>query len=175
MSLLLGESVFSNAPGQMEVERWPELRKALADAFASKPRDEWAAIFEGTVLRVCWACVGVWVGMRLRVRVMWCVRVCVRALWHLCSTRLFCRILQITSPARACVFICEPKRIFWGSLFGRCSLSKTAASRGLQMDGSGLSYTPKLNDALVVCNTHTHIHRHGRVRDARLRGWRVRY
>ena len=47
-------------PGQMDVKRWPELRKALAGAFAGKTRDEWADVFEGTVLCVC---VCVWVGV----------------------------------------------------------------------------------------------------------------
>jgi alpha-methylacyl-CoA racemase len=34
-------------PGQLEMERWPELRKALTEAFASKTRDEWTAVFAG--------------------------------------------------------------------------------------------------------------------------------
>jgi len=33
---------------QMDKSAWPELRRRLADIFITKPRDEWAAIFEGT-------------------------------------------------------------------------------------------------------------------------------
>ncbi len=33
---------------QMDKSAWPELRRRLADIFRTKPRDEWAAIFEGT-------------------------------------------------------------------------------------------------------------------------------
>jgi alpha-methylacyl-CoA racemase len=36
-----------DAPGQADVTRWPELRALLAESFASKSRDEWAAVFEG--------------------------------------------------------------------------------------------------------------------------------
>ena len=36
-----------DAPGQAEVARWPELRTRLAEAFLTKTRDEWAAVFEG--------------------------------------------------------------------------------------------------------------------------------
>lgn len=35
-------------PGQWERQRWDELRAALTEAFAARPRDEWAAVFEGT-------------------------------------------------------------------------------------------------------------------------------
>src|SRR5699024_1104735 len=35
-------------PGQHDAGRWPELRKALTDAFAAKTRDEWAEVFDGT-------------------------------------------------------------------------------------------------------------------------------
>ncbi|MDP9101638.1 MAG: CoA transferase [Actinomycetota bacterium] len=34
-------------PGQWETERWPQLRRQLADAFASRTRDEWADVFAG--------------------------------------------------------------------------------------------------------------------------------
>jgi alpha-methylacyl-CoA racemase len=34
-------------PGQADVDRWPELRAALTDAFASRPRAEWLARAEG--------------------------------------------------------------------------------------------------------------------------------
>jgi alpha-methylacyl-CoA racemase len=34
-------------PEQYDATRWPELRSLLADAFASRTRDEWAAVFEG--------------------------------------------------------------------------------------------------------------------------------
>jgi alpha-methylacyl-CoA racemase len=34
-------------PGQDEVARWPELRRALTEAFASRPRSEWLARAEG--------------------------------------------------------------------------------------------------------------------------------
>ena len=37
----------ADAPGQWEVDRWPELRVRLEATFASKTRDEWAAVFEG--------------------------------------------------------------------------------------------------------------------------------
>lgn len=35
------------APGQWEVEHWPMLREQLTATFATRTRDEWAAIFEG--------------------------------------------------------------------------------------------------------------------------------
>ncbi|MCA1710535.1 MAG: CoA transferase [Actinobacteria bacterium] len=36
-----------DAPGQAEVDRWPELRAQLTSTFLTKTRDEWAAVFEG--------------------------------------------------------------------------------------------------------------------------------
>ena len=36
-----------DAPAQNDVARWPELRERLAAAFATRTRDEWAAVFEG--------------------------------------------------------------------------------------------------------------------------------
>ncbi len=33
---------------QMDKRRWPEMTRAFADVFASRTRDEWSAIFEGT-------------------------------------------------------------------------------------------------------------------------------
>ena len=38
----------SEAPGQYDVARWAELRTVLTDAFASRTRDEWVSVFEGT-------------------------------------------------------------------------------------------------------------------------------
>jgi alpha-methylacyl-CoA racemase len=37
-----------DAPGQFEVDRWPELRAMLAARFAGRTRDEWAAHFAGS-------------------------------------------------------------------------------------------------------------------------------
>jgi len=34
--------------GQYDVAHWPEHRRIFTEAFAAKPRDEWAAVFEGT-------------------------------------------------------------------------------------------------------------------------------
>jgi alpha-methylacyl-CoA racemase len=34
--------------GQHDVARWPEHRRLIAEAFASRTRDEWTAVFEGT-------------------------------------------------------------------------------------------------------------------------------
>ncbi len=36
-----------DAPGQWDVARWPELRSALTQVFATRTRDEWAAAFDG--------------------------------------------------------------------------------------------------------------------------------
>jgi alpha-methylacyl-CoA racemase len=36
------------APAQFDIGQWPRLREMIADAFASRTRDEWAAAFEGT-------------------------------------------------------------------------------------------------------------------------------
>ena len=36
-----------DAPERSDIARWPELRQRLADVFAQKTRDEWAAVFEG--------------------------------------------------------------------------------------------------------------------------------
>jgi len=33
---------------QMDKRRWPEMTRAFADVFASRTRDEWSAIFDGT-------------------------------------------------------------------------------------------------------------------------------
>jgi len=38
----------ADLPGQYDQPRWPELRAALASVFATRTRDEWAEIFEGT-------------------------------------------------------------------------------------------------------------------------------
>ncbi|MFT4127230.1 MAG: CaiB/BaiF CoA-transferase family protein [Gordonia sp. (in: high G+C Gram-positive bacteria)] len=38
----------ADLPGQNDVSRWDELRKILTDTIATKTRDEWAAIFDGT-------------------------------------------------------------------------------------------------------------------------------
>jgi alpha-methylacyl-CoA racemase len=35
-------------PGQRDRERWPELRQRLTDRFATRTRDEWARVFEGS-------------------------------------------------------------------------------------------------------------------------------
>jgi alpha-methylacyl-CoA racemase len=35
----------ADLPGQWDVARWPELRARLAEAFATRSRDEWAAVF----------------------------------------------------------------------------------------------------------------------------------
>jgi alpha-methylacyl-CoA racemase len=35
-------------PAQHDRARWPELRERFATAFATRTRDEWAAVFEGT-------------------------------------------------------------------------------------------------------------------------------
>jgi alpha-methylacyl-CoA racemase len=37
-----------DAPQQMEMERWPELRELLAGTFKARTRDEWAIRFEGS-------------------------------------------------------------------------------------------------------------------------------
>jgi len=36
-----------DAPGQADVAQWPVLRARLTEVFATKTRDEWAAVFEG--------------------------------------------------------------------------------------------------------------------------------
>jgi len=38
----------ADLPDQNDRERWPEMKARFAELFASKTRDEWAAIFEGT-------------------------------------------------------------------------------------------------------------------------------
>lgn len=38
----------TSVPGQLEFDRWPELRERLAGTFASRSRDEWAELFDGT-------------------------------------------------------------------------------------------------------------------------------
>jgi alpha-methylacyl-CoA racemase len=35
-------------PGQLDRSRWPELRTRLAEVFATRTRDQWAAVFDGT-------------------------------------------------------------------------------------------------------------------------------
>ncbi|MEV4316003.1 CaiB/BaiF CoA-transferase family protein [Actinocrispum sp. NPDC049592] len=37
-----------DAPGQFDIPHWPELRKRFAEAFATRTRAEWTAVFEGT-------------------------------------------------------------------------------------------------------------------------------
>ncbi len=38
----------ADLPDQNDRERWPEMKARFADIFATKTRDEWAAVFEGT-------------------------------------------------------------------------------------------------------------------------------
>jgi alpha-methylacyl-CoA racemase len=38
----------SSVPAQGDEARWPQLRAALTEAFASRSRDEWAGVFDGT-------------------------------------------------------------------------------------------------------------------------------
>jgi alpha-methylacyl-CoA racemase len=38
----------ADLPGQMDRDRWPELRARLTEVFASRSRDEWAAVFADT-------------------------------------------------------------------------------------------------------------------------------
>jgi alpha-methylacyl-CoA racemase len=38
----------ADLPHQLDVERWPELRATFTETFATRTRDEWAAVFEGT-------------------------------------------------------------------------------------------------------------------------------
>ncbi|MBT0565782.1 CaiB/BaiF CoA-transferase family protein [Williamsia sp. CHRR-6] len=38
----------TDLPGQNDVARWPELRQILTTTFATRTRDEWAAVFDGT-------------------------------------------------------------------------------------------------------------------------------
>jgi alpha-methylacyl-CoA racemase len=38
----------ADLPDQNDRERWPEMKARFADLFATKSRDEWAAVFEGT-------------------------------------------------------------------------------------------------------------------------------
>lgn len=38
----------SDLPGQFDIARWDELRQAFADVVATKTRDEWAALVDGT-------------------------------------------------------------------------------------------------------------------------------
>jgi alpha-methylacyl-CoA racemase len=45
-NLLAGLGLDSTVvPAQSQVQRWPELRRVLAEMFLSKPRDEWARVF----------------------------------------------------------------------------------------------------------------------------------
>lgn len=45
---LLSVLELTGAPGQHELDRWPELRELLARSFKGRTRDEWACIFEGS-------------------------------------------------------------------------------------------------------------------------------
>ncbi len=47
-ALLLAGLGLSDLPEQMDRTSWPLLRKTFADTFLSRPRDEWAEVFEGT-------------------------------------------------------------------------------------------------------------------------------
>ncbi len=48
-ALLEGLGLVGHAlPAQLDQSRWPELRDRFTDVFASRSRDEWAAVFEGT-------------------------------------------------------------------------------------------------------------------------------
>lgn len=38
----------ADLPGQMDITKWGDLKKIFADTFATRTRDEWAAVFEGT-------------------------------------------------------------------------------------------------------------------------------
>lgn len=38
----------TSIPGQLDFERWPELRGLLTETFATRSRDEWAELFDGT-------------------------------------------------------------------------------------------------------------------------------
>ena len=42
------ERIGVELPGQGEVDRYPEMTEAIAAAFASRSRDEWTAVFDGT-------------------------------------------------------------------------------------------------------------------------------
>ena len=35
-------------PGQGDISRWPEIRKVFTDTFATRTREEWTAVFDGT-------------------------------------------------------------------------------------------------------------------------------
>jgi alpha-methylacyl-CoA racemase len=41
---LVGEDL----PGQLDQDRWPELRARFTEVFKTRTRDEWAAVFDGT-------------------------------------------------------------------------------------------------------------------------------
>jgi alpha-methylacyl-CoA racemase len=45
---LVAKLELSGLPGQHERARWPELRQRFADCFASRTRDEWCRLFEGS-------------------------------------------------------------------------------------------------------------------------------
>jgi alpha-methylacyl-CoA racemase len=48
-AFLEGLGITGTLPGgQYDVASWPEHRRRFAEAFASRPRDEWAAVFAGT-------------------------------------------------------------------------------------------------------------------------------
>ncbi|MGH3169714.1 MAG: CaiB/BaiF CoA transferase family protein [Trebonia sp.] len=46
--LFAPEPVPGDLPGQHDRDRWPELRAVIAARFASRTREEWTAVFEGT-------------------------------------------------------------------------------------------------------------------------------
>lgn len=46
--LFAPKGVPADLPGQHDRERWPRLRSTIAARFASRTREEWAAVFEGT-------------------------------------------------------------------------------------------------------------------------------
>src|SRR3954466_10792810 len=48
-ALLDGLGLDGDLPGgQYDVDRWPEQRQRIAEVFATRTRDEWTAVFEGT-------------------------------------------------------------------------------------------------------------------------------
>jgi alpha-methylacyl-CoA racemase len=46
--LFAPDPVPGDLPGQHDRDRWPELRSAIAARFASRTREEWTMVFEGT-------------------------------------------------------------------------------------------------------------------------------
>ncbi|WP_433065710.1 CaiB/BaiF CoA transferase family protein [Dactylosporangium sp. CS-033363] len=45
---LIARLGLDDAPEQFDVARWPQLRARLAETFATRSRDDWAALFDGT-------------------------------------------------------------------------------------------------------------------------------